>query len=321
MTVFLLQYGAARFGQPSWQAVAERLAGEIVQRFWANGTFDEYNSPTYYAVDLYALALWRSYAFAPALRAAGAAIEAALWRDIAQFYHAGMRNLAGPYDRSYGMDMRQYVAGLGLWIWLSTGYARAPFPDLGRPFEHAWDFAKAPVVALLGAQVPIDARAHLLAFAGERTVERVIAAEPRRVATAWLSARAMLGAEDSASSHRVNQQFHPATIHWLIGGDRAGWIRLRHAVPVDARAEPGRLTIGCTRHDGGDLAFVFQLAAPGIDLARLQAGHWALPGLAVRVATNAAAQPPARVGELIELRYEVAGAQAGALVRFTLSIE
>lgn len=321
MSVFLLQYGAARYGQPAWQASAERLAGEIGQRFWANATFDEYNSPTYYAVDLYALALWRSYAFAPALRAAGAAIEAALWRDIAQFYHAGMRNLAGPYDRSYGMDMRQYVAGLGLWIWLSTGYARAPFPDLERPFEHAWDFAKAPVVALLGARVPTDAQAHLQAFAGERAVERVIAAEPRRVASAWLGARAMLGAEDSSSSHRVNEQFHPATLHWLLGDEQVGWVRLRPAVPVDARAEPGRLTIDCARHAGGDLAFVFEIAAPGLDLAGLQAKRWALPGLTVRVETNATCLPPTRAGELIELRYKAQGFAAGAPVRFTLWIE
>lgn len=321
MTVFLLQFGATRLGQPTWGAVAERLAVEIGQRFWANRSFDEYNSPTYYAVDLYALALWRSYAFAPALREAGAAIEAALWRDIAQFYHAGMRNLAGPYDRSYGMDMRQYVAGLGLWIWLSTGYARAPFPDLDWPFEHAWDFAKAPVVALLGARVPADARAHLLAFAGERAVERVIAAEPRRVATAWLSARAMLGAEDSSSSHRAGEQFHPATIHWLLGDKRIGWVRLRHAAPVDARAEPGRLTIACAHHSGGNLAFVFEIAAPGIDLAGLQAERWALPGLTVRVETDATFQPPTRAGELAELRYEVRAAQPGAPVRFTLKIE
>jgi hypothetical protein len=320
MTAFLLQFGAQRFGEPAWTAAGERLAAEILERFRANQTFDEYNSPTYYGVDLYALALWRSYASSALLRAAGAEIEAALWRDIAQYYHAGMRNVAGPYDRSYGMDMRRYVACLGMWIWLATGYDQAPFPDLDRPLEHGWDFAVAPLFALLGLRMPDDARPHFLAFAGERQVERVIAADPPRVATAWIGERVMLGAEDSGSRHRVNQQFHPATIHWLAG-DAVGWVRLRHTAPVDARAERGRLSIDCTTHAGGDLEFVFQIAAPAIDADALGHDRWELPGLAVRVETNAGGPVVTRAADLVELRYSVPDTPPGAPVRFTLWIE
>jgi hypothetical protein len=321
MTAFLLQFGSERFGEPAWTVAAEWLATEILERFRANQTFDEYNSPTYYGVDLYALALWRSYAASALLRAGGAEIEAALWRDIAQFYHSGMRNVAGPYDRSYGMDMRRYVACLGMWIWLATGYDHAPFPYLDLPLEHGWDFAVAPLFALLGLRMPDDARPHFLAFRGERQVERVIAAEPRRVATAWIGARVMLGAEDSGSRHRVNEQFHPATIHWLMPEDTVGWIRLRHTAPVDARAERGQLSISCTEHAGGDLAFVFQVAAPAIDLDTLSHDHWRLPGLTVRVETNAEGLAVTRDGDLVELRYSVSGSAAGAPIRFTLSVE
>jgi hypothetical protein len=321
MTAFLLHFGAKRFGEPAWAAASERLAAEIIERFRANQTFDEYNSPTYYGTDLYALALWRSYAGSTLLRAAGAEIEAALWRDIAQFYHAGMRNVAGPYDRSYGMDMRRYVACLGMWIWLATGYNHAPFPNLDRPLEHGWDFAFAPLIALLGLRMPDDARPHFLSFAGERQVERVIAAEPRRVATAWIGARVMLGAEDSGSRHRVNSQFHPATIHWLIADDTVGWIRLRHTAPVDARAEHGRLSIDCTEHAGGDLEFVFQIAAPTIDMDALGHDRWELPGLVVRVETNAGEFGITRRDDLAELRYGAPDSSAGAPVRFTLWVE
>ena len=321
MTAFLLQFGAERFGEPAWTAAGERLAAEILERFRANQTFDEYNSPTYYGVDLYALALWRSYASSALLRTAGAEIEAALWRDIAQFYHAGMRNVAGPYDRSYGMDMRRYVACLGMWIWLATGYELAPFPGLDRPLEHGWDFAVAPLFALLGLRMPDDARSHFLSFAGERQVERVIVAEPRRVATAWIGARVMLGAEDSGSRHRVNEQFHPATIHWLNADDTVGWVRLRHAAPVDARSERGRLTIDCTEHIGGDLEFVFQIFAPAADLAALHHDRWELPGLVVRVATNASGPAVTREGDLVELRYSAPDSPPGAPIRFTLWVE
>ena len=319
MTAFLLQFGAARFAEPAWLAEAEQLAAEILQRFRANRTFDEYNSPTYYAIDLYALALWRSYASAPALRAAGAEMEAALWSDIAQFYHARMRNLAGPYDRSYGMDMRRYVAGVGMWIWLATGYERAPFPDLNQPFEHAWDFAIAPLIALLGAQIPTEALPHFLEFQGERQIERVIAAEPRRVATAWLGQQLMLGAEDSSSSHIMNEQFHPATAHWQFAGEQLGWLRLRTSAPTDAWAERGRLSIVCAQPAGHDLTFTFQIAAEGIDLAALRHDHWALPGLSVRVGTNAAGPHATRNGDLTEIRYTADGTNAP--VRFTLWFE
>jgi hypothetical protein len=322
MTAFLLQVAADRFVEPAWSTTAERLAAEILQRFRANTTFDEYNSPTYYGIDLYALALWRSYASSALLREGGAEMEAELWRDIAQFYHAGMRNVAGPYDRSYGMDMRRYVASLGMWIWLATGYEQAPFPDLGQPLEHGWDFAVAPLFALLGLQMPDDVRPHFLAFQGERQVERVIAAEPPRVATAWIGGRAMLGAEDSSSSYRVgDDQFHPATIHWLAGVDTVGWIRIRSAAPVNARAERNRLSIASTRHTGGDLEFIFQIAAPEIDLAGLQDDRWELPGLTVRMETNCYGPLVTRNTSLVELRYRARTTPAGAPIHFTLRTE
>jgi hypothetical protein len=315
MTSWLLQFGAARFEQPDWAAIAERLASEVVARFRVNGAFDEYNSPTYYGIDLYALALWRSYADSALLRAAGAEMEAALWRDIAQYYHAGMRNIAGPYDRSYGMDLRRYVACLGMWIWLATGYEHAPFPDLAAPLDHGWDFAVAPVFALVGLQMPDDARPHLLAFQGQRQVEHVIANQPRRIATAWIGAKVMLGAEDSGGTHRVNDQFHPATIHWLLEDGLVGWIRLRHSAPVDARAERNQLAIVCAAQASETHELSFQIAAPPFDLSALQPSRWELPGLTVRVETNAGDPVVAWAGDMVEVRYRVSGAAA---IYFTL---
>jgi hypothetical protein len=321
MTAFLLQFCAARFGEPDWARQAERLAAEIIRRFRVNGAFDEYNSPTYYGIDLYALALWRSYAASALLRQGGAEIEAALWRDIAQYYHAGMRNIAGPYDRSYGMDLRHYVACLGMWIWLATGYAQAPFPDLAAPLEHGWDFAVAPVFALVGLHMPADARPHFVAFQGQRQIERTIAKEPQRVATAWIGARVMLGAEVSGVGHRVDEQFHPATIHWLIAEGMVGWIRLRISAPADARATRNMLVITCAAQTRGDHELIFQIAAPQIDLAALQPSRWELPGVIVRVETNAADPVVARVGELVEVRYRVGGDVGGGAIHFRLHIE
>src|SRR6266511_3410025 len=126
--------------------------------------------------------------------------------------------------------------------------------------------SRSPVFALVGLRMPEDARPHFVAFQGQRQVEHVIANEPQRVATAWIGATVMLGAEDSGGTHRFDDQFHPATIHWLIEDGVVGWIRLRHSAPADARAERNQLAIVCTARAGGDQEFMFQIAAPQIDL-------------------------------------------------------
>ena len=121
------------------------LANAIEALFRQQQGFSEYNSPTYYGVDLWALALWRGSA-SPLLQTAGLRLEAALWRDIADFYHPGLYNLCGPYDRAYGMDMMRYASLLGLWLWWGCG--AAAFPDPTRPFGHAHDFCATPLLAL-----------------------------------------------------------------------------------------------------------------------------------------------------------------------------
>jgi hypothetical protein len=128
----------------------------------------------------------------------------------------------------------------------------------------------------------------------------------------------MLGAEDSSSSKRADDQFHPATIHWLLEDGGVGWVRLRHTAPVDARAERNQLAIVCHAPAEGEQEFAFQIAAPQFDLAALQPGRWELPGLSVRVDTNAGAPTVARAGELVELRYYVGSAAARATIHFTL---
>jgi len=220
------------------------------------------------------------YSSSPLLRQLGADLEAMLWTDIARFYHAGLRNLCGPFDRSYGMDMRHYVALLGAWIWLITGKDQAPFPSLDRPFAHSADFCFGPCVAILGAQVPGKAQSHLLAFQGERHVERVISDSPRRVATAWLAPKLMIGAQDASSSRPGSAQFHPGTVYWQAGADEVGWIRLRHTWPVDARASANRLDIS----GAGELTC--QISVPGLDADLIRANRWQLPGLEVQVESN-----------------------------------
>jgi hypothetical protein len=315
MCAWLLDACGARFGRPEWQARAEDYAEEIYALFARTGAFEEYNSPTYYGVDMAALVMWRARGVGPRLRERGAAMEAALWRDLARYYHAGLRNLAGPYDRSYGMDLRRYGGLIGLWIWLAVGRELAPFPDPARPFDHPWDFGAGPLYALLGVQAPADVLPHLRRFQGQRQVEQIIAEAPPRIATAWVGEHALLGGERGGGDRRNWKQFHPATLHWRMPDGDVGWARLRYPGPADATAERDRLSISCM---GDEQAIVFEVYAPGADAALQQATRWQLPGLAVRVECGGMALEAEQQGDMMQLRYRL---RAGGPATLVVSVE
>src|SRR5690606_3019295 len=129
MSAFLLDYAGRLFDNPEWINYALSQAEEIHLLFNRYMTFNEYNSPSYYGIDFYALALWREYGATDAYQSLGAEMDAELWRDTAQFYHADMRNICGPDDRSYGMDMDDYIAAVALWISTVLPSEFAPLPD------------------------------------------------------------------------------------------------------------------------------------------------------------------------------------------------
>jgi hypothetical protein len=220
---------------------AEEYAASVVALFDEHGAFEEYNSATYYGIDLYALALWRDRSSSSQLRSAGARVEEAVWRDVARWYHPAMRNLCGPWSRSYGMDLRKYASLLGLWMWPAVGREAAPFPSLAAPFEHSHDVSHAPLADRLGPVVPDDVRDALVRFSGPHTVEQRITST--RVATGWLSDRVMCGAEHGDLTASARGQFHPATAHWLRPDGDVGWIRLVHYAPARGRASAERLDI------------------------------------------------------------------------------
>lgn len=204
------------------RARGERLASAVEALYRAEGGFREFNSPTYYGVDLWGLALWRRSKSA-ALVAAGARLEANLWRDIGDFYHPGLRNLCGPYDRAYGVDMTRYASLLGLWLWWGCGDAARAFPDTTRPFGHAHDFCAAPLIALAPPTIEPAIAAALVEPIANRTIERRSA---NRTVTATLRRDLMLGAIDPAHADPTGQAA-PVTAHWFDSDAGVGWLCIR----------------------------------------------------------------------------------------------
>jgi hypothetical protein len=157
------------------------------------------------------------------------------------------------------------------------------------------------VIACLDARVPAAAREPLRRFEAERKLERLVSSDPERIASAWLSTEVMIGAERGARRWSGWGQYHPATVHWWDPDGRTRWIRLVHAGPVQATAERGALTTTCAAHGRRGQQITSFLVSSA---EALEGDVWHLPGLTVRIRTDATFSGVVRSGELDEVRYE-----------------
>jgi hypothetical protein len=105
MSAFLLAYVGLDADRAALTEQGVKKAKAVYTKFAIHKTFTEYNSPTYYGVDLLGLALWREVGPTDPFRRLGREMEADLWREIGLFYQPRPRNMAGPCSRAYGMDM------------------------------------------------------------------------------------------------------------------------------------------------------------------------------------------------------------------------
>lgn len=280
MSAFLLGWGARQFDHTEWKTRGEELSRDIYENFIKHGTFTEYNSPTYNGVNLWALAAWRVIAPTPEMAVMGTEMEAGLWRDIARSYHAGLSNFCGPYDRSYGMDMRRYFAITGIAIALATE-SPASMPDLSS-HTHLHDVAYLPLLALLGLQVPEDAMAHLKSFQGTRRYARIIEkGRTDRRAYSWLYDTYMVGVQTNSRGTKTSNQYHPFTVHWKGNNDAISWIRFISdtlaiiSLSGDAiEIQPARKSVQTVLN--------FEIYAPGAETASFNAGSWNLPGITIK---------------------------------------
>ncbi|MFT3789464.1 MAG: hypothetical protein QM770_25330 [Tepidisphaeraceae bacterium] len=297
MHAFVVGLAAQLTVRADLQSECDRYVNEITKLFDRTGTFDEYNSPTYYGVDFFALALWRALGMTSAMREAGASIERRLWLDTARLYHAGLRNQCGPFDRTYGMDMTGYVGLQGLHLRLVLLGERAPFPALGTPMGHAHDLAAAMIYPIVPTQIPPEAMRSFDRFPGEHS-ERINLGDGR-VVTAWLGDRVMIGGQTSPSPKDIaddHSQYRPATIHWRCADDSVGWLALVRGQRIQASAERSRLIVETA---GGA---TFRVHAPNVGAASFSPNRWALSGLTLDVSTDSTSIEVAPHGSEVDVR-------------------
>jgi hypothetical protein len=278
---YLWEYAAAQSHRADWAERSAKWQEDVYKIFKQHDAFAEYNSPTYAGTDFFGLALWRDYGATSHTRAMGIEMEESLWRATADFYNANLRNVSGPYDRSYGMDMQSYVSVVGLCLGTVLDQRQWPLPNLDHlPVDHVADLLFVPNLVVLDTKIPADAMKSFVALQGEHQVRRQISDD--RIATAWIGKNVIYGGEITGHTRGVDaqSQFHPATVQWQLAGGKIGWIQLTRTPPIDAAASKGEIVITAT----GDVTF--RIYAPGLSFDKLQAKLWALPGLSVQVTAD-----------------------------------
>jgi len=196
-------------------ALVERgqtFAHQIVEEFDRWSAFDEFNSPTYYGVDLVALGLWRGVSTTALLAEQGERLEEQLWQHIASYFNPTLRNFCGPYTRSYHPDATRSVAEVALWIWGAFGRDVAPLPDLDAiEIHHSHDLMWGPVVARL-VHPPASVAASAFREASTRTLRQTL--DGGREIDARIEPGFMVGVESSEHDWGGWDQFMPLVAHW-----------------------------------------------------------------------------------------------------------
>ncbi|TWU32830.1 hypothetical protein [Novipirellula artificiosorum] len=274
MSAFLMDYVGTHEHRDDLQSLARKNAAAIFESYYQHKTFDEYNSPTYYGVNFMALGMWRKHACWDSMRSMGAQMEADLWHDVGEFYHAEMRNMCGPFVRSYGMDMSEYVAITGIWIGMALGEQQlAPLPQ--GPGRKSEERSYSPVIAILKPVVPAEVLPRLAEFrGGPRALERVCS---RGIVTAWIDKNLMMGA---MQLERRWEQHFPATIHWKVGSE-IGWLMMHGTTEHVAPAIVGQ-SLQIERTGESKDPMLFYVAAPRIDEEQVLGETWNLPGLTLQ---------------------------------------
>lgn len=223
-------------------AAGEMYAEEVLELFNINNTLSEFNSPTYAGITIYALTLWAKYMPKDSVMGReGARVLGEVWDLLALMYNANLRNLAGPWDRTYGYDMNKYVGILSVYLWSILGEDAAFGGYKESPFyrAHADDMEIAPMLAILApfhnSLISNSTIEKLASFSGEKLISRKSYSppydlEPRNITT-WVSPNLTIGGEsfnqrNLGGAREDRSAWNPAVIQWKRNDSSVGWFNV-----------------------------------------------------------------------------------------------
>ncbi|KAL5041984.1 hypothetical protein BDW71DRAFT_211591 [Aspergillus fruticulosus] len=265
-------------------AAGDADAIAFLDLFDRNHTLSEFNGPTYAGVSLYALTIAAKYlgATKSSIGLNAERLVQQIWDYESQLWNPHMRNFAGPWDRSYGYDMNNYVAIMSIWVWALVGKESAwkstsPIWTLA----HADDFEVAPVIAVLSefhkTLIPDTVISRLRSFSGEHMYNGHAYAppadyEPRNVTT-WVSANLSIGTQSFNQSvvggfSEDSSSFSPSVVQWVRSDGSIGYFNL-YPTETALKTEVAPYALNLTYPLGNaSSTFTFVLAANSLGKKR-----------------------------------------------------
>ncbi|GLI80278.1 hypothetical protein PoHVEF18_008631 [Penicillium ochrochloron] len=304
---------------------ANDQADTILELFQSTGSnvLSEYNAPTYYGMDTWALAGAIKYAPQDSAIAKNAKVMLKdLWADIAAHYNPYLSVMSGPYDRAYTRDMVTNSAVVDYFWWGLFGYGTGPMPnklEADLLYDVTQGSALALVMDVVAAHISKNDSAWLQSqgnWSGERMITKKVPdavgtdAEVR-VVTSWISSSLMIGAEQVNETVNRGQQYVPAIVQWAGDKDHKPhpYISFFSLYPtastIDAIAGPNSLEISYpnTTQDGTNI-FTFALTQlpPNWTLIKKKVvkGLEDLPCLDVTVSAEGLEKQPVIYGATLE---------------------
>lgn len=301
MRCIMQSYTGNMIGDKNMTEAGERWGKEIYDLYKLYDTFSEFNSPTYTGVDLFALGVWIRYAPSnSSLPEYAKEMFASLMELTKDLYNANLKNFVGPFDRSYGYDMNQYIAITATSIWGLVGRQYAPMPKQIPGSFHVADFGIAHIIALGIPQIePLvteDVLESFKTYPGPHSFTKQAFSPafdkyPRNI-TVWSDDLIQIGAQTIKEDHvggpaKSPNSYNPAIIHWFVREGRMGYISLHPNQPwIDAVAGEGFLDITYPNITEGDASFEFVVSAfdvyPNDNITSITS----LPGLKLNVTGN-----------------------------------
>ena len=243
MNAFLMNFVGNEFQIDELKNGGLKKAHEINTLYNRYHTFSEYNSPTYYGVTLIGFALWRQLSNGE-MKTMGSYLENSIWNEIASNYQPRLRNLTGPYFRSYGMDMQKYLSITGLWMAVALDDKNlAPIPKTDGAKED--ELGNLAPILHLGLSIPEKVLPLLKENNEVRVIDRMVPdhafGDTLKRVTAAIHPDWMMGG--IWGSRRVFAQIKTGTIHWQNGSGESEWLLVPGEGTTNVRVTKTKMSV------------------------------------------------------------------------------
>jgi hypothetical protein len=176
LSASVLTAGGRWIGSKRYVEEGRRKLRELVENLNLTGAFQEYNSPTYYAVSLSAACWMSMFAEDEEVTDLALRLESRLWHLIAKHYHPATCQLSGPHARAYGSLFQSYAAAVKYYLFRVLGDEY----ELGENELHGHDSSYAGLAAVQDVNCPEEALEMMCDPLGNRTVVGTVLTEGQR---------------------------------------------------------------------------------------------------------------------------------------------